>query len=93
MNTCAKMVKVAKANIVYKKEIREMKCGDLKEITIPRSVQQLRDNGKSPDGLSNLHTLAYGRDTNFIWKIETYPDLICILGLKEIMEEMDRVFS
>ena len=101
MNACAKMVEVAKANIVYKKEIGEMKSGDLKKIATPRNVQQLRnlrfkalsDNGKVPDGLSNLHALAYECETNFIWKIETYPDLICVIGLKEIMEEMDRVLQ
>ena len=94
-------MEVAKANIVYKKEKGEMKCGDIREIAIPRNIQQLRnlrfkvlsENGKCTDGLSNLHKFAYGRETNFIWKIETYPDLICILGLKDIMEEMDRVLQ
>ena len=101
MNTCAKKVEVTKANIVYKKEIAEMKCGDLREIAIPRNMQQLRnlrfkvlsENGKCSDGLSNLHKLAYGGETNFIWRIETYPNLICILGLRDIIAEMDRVLQ
>ena len=75
-----------------------MKSDDLREITIPRNIQQLRNlhfkvlskKGTSTDGLSNLHELAYGV-TNSIWKIETYPDFICTLGLKDIMEEMDRI--
>ena len=64
-----------------------MKCGDLREIAIPRNIQQLRnlcfkvpsENGKCTDGLSNLHKLAYGCETNFIWKRETYPDLISMI--------------
>lgn len=43
MNDCAKMVEVAKANIVYKKETGEIKCDDLRDISIPRNIQQLRN--------------------------------------------------
>ena len=100
MNACAKKVETAKANIVYKKEVAKMKSGDLKEITIPRNIQQLRNlrfkvltkNGVSRDALCNLHEFAYDV-TNFIWKIETHPDLICIFGLQDIMEEMDRILQ
>ena len=36
-------IRYAKASIVYKKEVEEMKSDNLMEITIPRNIQQLRN--------------------------------------------------
>ena len=37
-----------------------------------------------------MHEIAYDIP-GFIWKIITYPDLIVIFGLQELLEEMDKV--
>lgn len=43
----------------------------------------------SQDTLYNLHEISY--DTpDFIWKITTFPDLLCICGLKALLTEFDR---
>ena len=64
----------------------------------PRNVQQLRNlrfkelkrSRISQDALYNLHEIAYDIP-GFIWKITTFPDLVCICGLQEILDEVDRV--
>ena len=38
----------------------------------------------------NLHELAYGV-SGYIQKIVTYPDLVCVCGTDEIIQEMNRV--
>ena len=38
----------------------------------------------------NLHEIAYDLP-EFVWFIQTYPDLICICGTKEILNQLDRV--
>ena len=42
------------------------------------------------DSLYNLHEIAYDIP-GFIWKISIYPDLLCICGSQEIVDEVDRV--
>ena len=38
----------------------------------------------------NLHEIAY--DTpGFVWEISTYPDLVCICGLQELIEDADKL--
>lgn len=44
----------------------------------------------SQDTLYNLHELAYDM-TGFVWKITTFPDLICVFGMQELLEELDTV--
>ena len=76
----------------------EMKCGNLREIAIPRNIQQLRNLCFKV--LSEMVNLQMGCLIYISLlmdvrprKIETYPDFVCILGLKNIMEEMDRVLQ
>jgi len=42
------------------------------------------------DALINLHEVAYDIP-GFVWKINTYPDLVCVCGLQEVVQDVDRV--
>ena len=54
--------------------------------------KQLHQSRISKDDLYNLHEIAYDIP-GFIWKITTYPDLICVCGLHEILEELEKVVA
>uniref|UniRef100_A0A1X7TYR6 MULE transposase domain-containing protein n=1 Tax=Amphimedon queenslandica TaxID=400682 RepID=A0A1X7TYR6_AMPQE len=64
----------------------------------PRDLKQLRNlrydflhkSRMSKDALYNVHKIAYDIP-GFVWKIITYPDLIVIFGLQELLDEMDKV--
>ena len=101
LKTCEEMCKNEKANVVYKKEVASMKCKpEHVAIQTPRNMQQLRNLRQkqlhqsriSKDDLYNLHEIAYDIP-GFIWKITTYPDLICVCGLREILEELEKVVA
>lgn len=92
-------MKQSTPGIVYKKEIATMSCNNDKVTTeTPRDVKQLRNlrydhlhkSRLSKDGLYNLHEIAYDIP-GFVWKIVTYPDLVVIFGLQELLEELDKV--
>ena len=82
------------ANAVYKKEIGSAGCN--LACTKPRNLKQLRNIRYqqlhlmriSKDDLYNIHEIAYDV-SGFVWRITTYPNLVCIVGLQEILEEMD----
>jgi len=91
--------KTEKANVVYKKEVSSMQCDPaLVGVQTPRNMKQLRNlrfkhlqqSRISQDALYSMHELAYDIP-GFIWKITTFPDLVCICGLQELLEELDRV--
>ena len=44
----------------------------------------------SQDSLYNLHEISYDLP-QFVWFIQTFPDLICVCGIKEILDQFDRV--
>ena len=44
----------------------------------------------SQDALYNLHEIAYDLP-EFVWVIQTYPDLICVCGMKEVFDQLDRL--
>ena len=44
----------------------------------------------SQDSLYNLHEISYDLP-QFVWLIQTFPDLICVCGIKEILDQFDRV--
>ena len=52
--------------------------------------KSLHQSRISQDTLYNLHELAYDI-TGYVWKIITYPDLICVFGMQELLDELDRV--
>ena len=69
-------------------------------VTTPRNMKQLRNlrykhlnqTRISRDALYNMHELAYDIP-GFIRKMTTYPDLVCICGLQEILEEANKVLQ
>ena len=44
----------------------------------------------SQDDLYNLHEIAYDLP-DFVWKIQTYPDLTFVCEMKDILDQMDRL--
>ena len=44
----------------------------------------------SQDSLFNLHEIAYDLP-QFVWFIQTYPDLLCVCGIEEILDQLDRI--
>ena len=54
--------------------------------------KQLHQSWISKDDLYNFHEIAYDIP-GFIWKITTYLDLICVCGLREILEELEKVVA
>ena len=96
---CKGLVSNEKANIVYKKEVAAMNCkSNAVPVQTPRNIKQLRNlrfkhlqqSRLSQDALYNLHEIAYDIP-GFVWKITSFPDLICICGLQEILDELDKV--
>ncbi len=55
--------------------------------------KHLNESRISRDALYNLHDIAYDIPGFFTWKITTFPDLVCICGLQEILEEADNVLT
>lgn len=101
LSSCEVLVQNRKANVVYKQEVATMKCEPaLVPVKTPRNLKQLRNlrfkslkNSRiSRDALFNIHEIAYDIP-GFVWKVTTFPDLICICGLQEILEEVDRVIT
>ena len=93
------LVKQDTAGVVYKKEVASMSCDNTKVATeMPRNIKQLRNlrfdylhkSRLSKDGLYNIHDIAYDIP-GFVWKIITFPDLVVIFGLKELLDELDKV--
>lgn len=101
LKACEEKCKNEKANVVYKKEVASMKCKpEHVAIQAPRNMKQLRNlcqkqlhqSQISKDDLYKLHEIA-NDIPGFIWKITTYPDLICVCGLHEILEELEKVVA
>ena len=44
----------------------------------------------SQDALYNLHEIAYDLP-EFVWVIQTYPSLICVCGMQEVLDQLDRL--
>lgn len=99
LSICKGLVANDKANSVYKKEVAAINCNsNIVPVHTPRNMKQLRNlrfkqlaqSRLSQDALYNLHEIAYDIP-GFVWKITSYPDLICVCGLQEILNELDRV--
>ena len=54
--------------------------------------QHLQEQRISHDTMFNIHKIAYDI-SQFIWKIMTYPNLICIFGMKDLLQEADQVLT
>ncbi|SMN01977.1 hypothetical protein SPONN_284 [uncultured Candidatus Thioglobus sp.] len=101
LNSCRDLVTVDNASKVYKKAVANVSCNpESAPVCTPRNLKQLRNlrcrqlkqMQISHDTLYNIHEIAYDVP-DFIWKITTFPDLICICGLKELLAEFERVLN
>ena len=94
LKKCETLVESSKANIVYKKEVASMECEP--HLVYPCKhpgtlrFKYLHNARISQDALFNLHEIAYDVP-GFVWKIITYPDLVCICGLQEVLEDADKI--
>ena len=69
-------------------------------VDVPRDYEQVRnvrkqvlnDRKLTSDALANLHEVAYDIP-NFVWLIQTYPDLIVVAGRNEILSEMNKLLQ
>ena len=95
LKKCEYLLEGKKPNIVYKQEIVTTKCNSkLAPVMTPRNLKQLRNlrfkslnfTRISRDALYNLHEIAFDLP-NFVWKITTFPDLVCICGLEELTDD------
>ena len=66
-------------------------------VQTPRNRKQLRNLMKtlinsslSRDDLYSLHEIAYDIP-GFVWKINMYPDMVCICGLQEILDDANKI--
>ncbi len=87
------------AEKAYKEEISKAACPlQYQSILMPRNSEQIRNLQKkdrnksriSHDAIYNLHEIAYDLG-DFVKIIITFPDLIVICGLSEMLNELDSV--
>lgn len=88
---------------VYKQEISSLGSkysASLQPVCLPRNVKQIQNaqaqkrqkSRLSHDALYNLHEIAY--DLNgFVHKIETYPNLTVICGLKHLTDQLNNLIQ
>lgn len=62
----------------------------LLKLSLLVKLQHISDCRISQDALYNLHEIAYDIP-GFLWRITSFPNLVCIIGLQEVLNEMDRV--
>ena len=53
-------------------------------------LNQLKKQRLSHDALYNVHKLVHDLP-EFVHSIRTYPNLVCVLGQKALLNELDRV--
>jgi len=70
---------------------------ELVPVTTLHNMKQLRNlhhkklqlSRISHDDMYNLHEIAYDIP-GYIHKIITFPDLVCVCGVQEVLEELDK---
>ena len=83
---------------VYKSEVTEVPSTSHISVLSPRNskqvenirFKQMQKKRISHDALYNLHELALDMP-EFIHLIHTHPDLVCVLGQKALLDQLDRV--
>ena len=83
---------------VYKSEVTEVPLTSHISVLSPRNskqvenirFKQMQKKRISHDALYNLHELALDMP-GFIHLIHTHPDLVCVLGKKALLDQLDRV--
>ena len=93
---CAEKCKTMKPGSLYKQEISQQNSGSQDTVTeLPRNLKQfqnmrvqfLSQNRISKDEIYNL---AFDINNQFVRKVITLPNLICVCGLQEILGEADK---
>ena len=92
--------KTTTAKKVYRNNIMTNHSPSYQSVFQPKNYQQvenlrnkyLKQQRISHDSLYNIHELAIDLP-EFVHRIETHPDLLCICGHNDIMEEFDRVLT
>ena len=92
--------KTSTATKVYHKSVMTDSEPSHRSVLQPKNYQQvenvrnkyLRLQKISHDSLYSIHELAIDLP-EFVHKIETHPDLLCVCGHNEVMEEFDRVLT
>ena len=101
LSTCKDLVTTQNASSIYKKAVANISCTPQSApVYTPRNLKQIQNLRQahltkkriSHDTLYNIHEIAFDIP-NFIWKITTFPDLVCICGLKDILSEFERVLN
>ena len=95
-----KHVETESSGNVYKKMVTEIKTGVHHGVLNPRNLKQVQnvkcnvinDRRYSKDDLYNLLQLAY-HFPDTIWKIDLYPDMACVLGIKDVMDELNTILE
>ena len=90
--------KYSTATNVYRKHVTEVPPETHLAVLQPRNTRQVknirsmvqRQQRLSHDGLYNLHELALDLP-DFVHSIHTHPDLVCVCGSKQLLDEFDRV--
>ena len=83
---------------VYRSQITQIAVPTHLSVKQPRDIKQVKNVhyqvlGKqrlTHDALYNLHELAIDM-SNFVHLIHTHPDLVCVCGKKELLDELDRI--
>lgn len=83
---------------VYKSEITQVPPASHVSVLCPRNskqvenirFKQMQKRRISHDALYNMHELALDLP-GFIHLIHTHPDLVCVLGQKALLDQLDRV--
>ena len=92
------------AHIVYKNEVTKSTTDEdpieQEMVGKPRNVEQLRNLKKKInrqqrltwDEIYNVHEMALDME-NFVHHITTFPDMVIVCGLKQVLEEMELVLG
>ena len=88
-STMSKIYKSTLTNLPSKSHISVLLPRNSKQVENV-TMKQLRNMRISHDAMYNLHELATDKP-DFIHSIRTYPNLVCISGQKEMLQELDRV--
>ena len=85
---------------VYKKMVCNKTPGEYQGILNPRNIKQVQ-NAKakvdserrlSNDDVYNLLELAYHLPET-VWKIDLYPDLACVVGIEDLLQELNNALA
>jgi hypothetical protein len=95
---CEKTQSALPPNRIYKEAVSEVPLNAVTDV--PRNLKQIQnlkekskqDSRISRDSINNLHEMAYNFP-GFIHQIFTYPDLVVVAGLQEMLDTLGQCLS